>query len=263
MSNTAPKLLVMGNWTMNPPTIGSAKELMLDIRKGIGRHKSEVEVVVAPPTVYLPEMERITPSQRILLGAQDVHSEKSGPHTGEVSLSMLESVGVSHIIIGHSERRAAGETDLEIYKNVQTVLKGKAVAVVCVGETHRDAHGNYFGVVEAQLRAALRDVKPMCLKYLTIAYEPVWAIGTGETATPEDAHEMRLFIQKILMDRFGRSALKKVRILYGGSVKPQNAEALLQEGEVDGFLIGGASLKAKDFTEIVKIGERYVKNNPS
>lgn len=251
--------LIIGNWKMNPDTVGAAKKLFIDIRKGLGRHKPQAEIVIAAPFPFLSELERLSPSQRILLGAQDIHHEKGGAYTGEVSLSMLQSVGVSHIIIGHSERRAAGETDHEIYENTQAVLKGKEVAVVCVGEKERDLHGNYFSVVEAQLRSAIREVKPAQLSSLVIAYEPVWAIGTGHTATAADAQEMKLFIQKILTDRFGRSALKKVRIVYGGSVKPQNAKALLEEGNVDGFLIGGASLKATDFCNIIKTAETYVK----
>lgn len=261
MSKHSQRLLVVGNWKMNPSTVGQAKKLFMEVRKNMNRHMPIVDVVVAPPFPFISELERLSPSQRILLAAQDIHHEKVGPHTGEVSLSMLESVGVSHVIIGHSERRAAGETDEEIYENTQAVLKGKAVAIVCVGETKRDTQGNYFGVVENQLKVALRDVKPGQLKYLVVAYEPVWAIGTGNTATPEDAHEMKLFILKTLTDRFGRGVLKKVRILYGGSVNSGNADALLREGGVDGFLIGGASLKGKEFAEIVKVSERYSKEH--
>ena len=138
-------------------------------------------------------------------------------------------------------------------------LKAKSTVIICVGEKERDVHGNYFSVVEAQLRAALRNVDTAELKRVVIAYEPVWAIGTGNTATAEDAYEMMLFIQKLLTDRFSRKAAETVRVLYGGSVKKKNAQELLTVGKVDGFLIGGASLKAAEFTGIIDIAEAYAK----
>lgn len=251
--------LIVGNWKMNPTTLGRAQKLFLDIRKGIGHRKQNVDIVIAPPFPFISEMERLSPSGRIYLAAQDVFFETKGAYTGEVSISMLKSVGVGMVIIGHSERRALGETDKEIYQDVQTVLKSKTTAIICVGEKERDSHGNYFGVVEAQLRAALRDVKPTNLKHIVIAYEPVWAIGTGKNATSEDAAEMKLFIQKILTDRFSRAGAKRVRILYGGSVNKNNAEALLAGGDMDGFLVGGASLKAAEFVEIVRTANHYAK----
>ena len=252
MSTKTPTPLVIGNWKMNPKTLGHAKQLFLDIRKGLGRRQRHVEVMVAPPFPYLSEMRRLSPSQRIALAAQDVFFERAGAYTGEVSVSMLKSVGVSAVIAGHSERRARGEEDVEIYQDVLAILAERLTAIVCVGEQKRDREGNYFSVVEAQLRAALRDVKVNQLNRLVIAYEPVWAIGTGKNATSKDAEEMKLFIQKILTDRFGRSVTRKIRILYGGSVRAKNATALLSEGTVDGFLIGGSSLRASEFVRIVE-----------
>lgn len=257
MKHHAP--LIVGNWKMNPATVSQAKKLFIDIRTKLGRRKRHTEVAIAPPFPFISEMERLTPSQRIGLSAQDVFFESTGAYTGEISISMLKSVGVSSVIIGHSERRALGETDTDIYKDVQAVLKSKVTAIVCVGEKARDSQGNYFGIVEAQLRSVIRDIKPTQLKQLVIAYEPIWAIGTGKTATPEDAEEMRMFINKILTDRFGRKPAEKIRILYGGSVKKANAEALLTETAVDGFLIGGASLKAEEFVSIITIAETYAK----
>lgn len=251
--------LIVGNWKMNPATIGKARELFLSIRKEIGRKKLDTQIAIAPPFPFLSEMERLSPSQRIGLSAQDVYFENIGAHTGEVSLPMLKSVGVSSVIVGHSERRAAGESDEEIYKDIQAIFKSTLTAIICVGEQARDQHGNYFGIVEAQLRSAIRSVPKNKLKQLVIAYEPVWAIGTGKHATPEDVHEMKLFIQKIIADQFGRNAIAKVRILYGGSVKKKNAEELLTVGGVDGFLIGGSSLKAKEFASIIHIAEAYGK----
>lgn len=237
---------------MNPDSIGQAKKLFLEIRKGLSRYKHSVEVVVAPPFVYLSELERLSPSKRILLAAQDVFFEKSGAYTGEISLPMLKSVGVTHAIIGHSERRALGETDEDIYHDTVASIKSSVMTIVCVGENKRDSHGEYFNFVEHQITAAVADIPKSKLASLAIAYEPIWAIGTGKTATPEDVQEMRLFIQKVLTDMFGRTAAAKIRILYGGSVKAANAEELLTQGEVDGFLVGGASLKPKEFISIIK-----------
>ena len=176
---------------------------------------------------------------------------------------MLKSVGVRYVIVGHSERRARGENNEEIGLDLKSVLKSKVNAILCVGETERDKQGNYFTAVEAQLRAALADVDKKELSNLSIAYEPVWAIGTGDTATPEDAYEMKLFIQKLLVDRFGRTAAEKIRILYGGSVNRTNAETLLTDGKVDGFLVGGASLKATDFGFIIDTARTYGRTHAS
>ncbi len=253
--------LVVGNWKMNPATLGDARKLFLATRKAIGRKKIITQVAVAPPFPFLSEMERLSPSQRIGLSAQDVFFESIGAHTGEVSLPMLKSVGVTSVIVGHSERRAAGETDAEIYKDIQAIFKSGVTAIVCVGEQARDSHGNYFGIVEAQLRSALRDIPKSKLSQLVIAYEPVWAIGTGKHATAEDVHEMKLFIQKIVADQFGRPAIKKVRVLYGGSVKETNAQELFEDGRVDGFLIGGASLNPVEFGKIIHIADDYAKSN--
>ena len=251
--------LVVGNWKMNPATLAKAKKLFVDIRTKLKQRPKYVKPVIAPPFPFISEIERLSPSRRIELAAQDVFFESIGAHTGEVSVPMLKSVGVSMVIVGHSERRARGESDDEIYRDVQAVLGAKVTAIICVGERERDAQGNYFSVVEAQLRAALRDVDAKELKRIVIAYEPVWAIGTGKTASAEDAHEMKLFIQKLLTDRFSRKAADTVRILYGGSVKKGNAAELLHIGGVDGFLIGGASLKAAEFIHIINTAEQYAK----
>lgn len=256
MKNTH-KPLIIGNWKMNPATITLAKKLFAEIKTGLGRKRLAVDVAVAPPFPYLSDINKMS-AGKYALAAQDVFFAESGAHTGEVSLSMLKSVGVSAVIVGHSERRAQGESDHELYQDLLAVFKSKVTAVVCVGESTRDANGNFFSVVEAQLRSALRAVPKTKLNQLVIAYEPVWAIGTGKHATAEDVLEMKLFIQKILTDHVGRTRAARVRIVYGGSVKPKNAEVLLTEGGVDGFLIGGASLKAKDFVSVIKTAHQHV-----
>jgi len=255
--------LVIGNWKMNPSTLDRAKKLYIDIRTRLKHRPDHVITVIAPPFPFISEIERLSPSRRIEIAAQDVFFESIGAHTGEVSVPMLKSVGVSMVIVGHSERRARGESDEEIYRDVQAVLNAKVTAIICVGEQERDDQGNFYSVVEAQLRAALRDVEANELKRVIIAYEPVWAIGTGATATPEDAHEMKLFIHKFLCGRFDRKAAAGVRILYGGSVKKKNATQLLEVGHVDGFLIGGASLKAVEFVDIIHQAEQYATSHAS
>ena len=249
--------LVVGNWKMNPSSLGVAKKLFLDIRKGLGKKKLKTYVAIAAPALFISELEKLSPSQRIKLSAQDVFFETGGSYTGEISLAMLKSVGVVSVIIGHSERRALGDTNEEIQKNTLATIKNNMTAIVCIGEKSRDAQGNYFTEVETQLRSVLASVPKTKLSQLVLAYEPVWAIGTGNHATAEDVHEMKLFIMKVLSDVFGRSAVHKVRILYGGSVNAKNAQELLEVGNVDGFLVGGASLKASEFSEIIKTAEIY------
>ncbi len=244
--------LVIGNWKMNPLSTLVAVRLASDIKKKIARIDS-VDVVIAPPTIFLGAVANAQSGKSsFMLGAQNVHSEKLGAHTGEISLSMLENFGVTHVIIGHSERRAEGETDDTVNKKIHTVIKGGCTAVVCVGEQERDHGAHYLNLIETQIRLACAGISKAKLEQLVIAYEPIWAIGTGKTATPEDAHEMKLFIEKTLSDLYGRAYAQKVRVLYGGSVNPKNALALMVEGRVDGFLVGGASLHAGDFYEIVK-----------
>lgn len=253
--------LVVGNWKMNPATLAKAKQLFIATRSKLPTRLQHTRAVIAAPYPFISELHRLSPSQRIALAAQDVFYAPAGAHTGEVSISMLKSVGVRTVIVGHSERRARGEHDEEVYRDVQAVLAAKTTAIICVGERERDAQGNYFSVVEAQLRAALNNVAASDLKRVVVAYEPVWAIGTGKTATAEDAYEMKLFIHKFLTDHYSRQAAGAVRILYGGSVKKGNAAALLTAGQVDGFLIGGASLKAAEFTHIINTAETYAKTN--
>lgn len=244
--------LVIGNWKMNPQSEKAAVNLFGEVQKAASRMRG-VEVGIAAPFVYLPALAKLAKGKRLLLLAQDAFWENLGARTGEVSFPMLKSLGVTKAIVGHSERRALGETDEAVNKKVLAALKGDHRVIVCVGEQKRDSHGHYLGVVEKQLRAALMGVSKSKLGNVVVAYEPVWAIGTGNTATPADAHEMKLFIQRVLSDLFGRSALSKVRVLYGGSVTKGNAHALMEEGAVDGFLVGGASLRASEFIEIAKI----------
>jgi triosephosphate isomerase len=186
------------------------------------------------------------------LGAQTIHPEKLGAYTGSVSLPMLESYQVSHVLVGHSERRRAGEDDAAVSAQVQALVKQSVTAIVCIGETTRDHGAHYFSVIEKQIRAALAGLPRSKVEKVVLAYEPVWAIGSGVTPAPADIHEMKIFIEKTLTDLYGRSVASKVRILYGGSVSAANAAELSLGGHMDGFLVGGASLIPADFITIVK-----------
>lgn len=239
--------LVIANWKMNPLTAPLAKQLAQGTKKVVARLR-DVEVVVAPPTLYIPIVyDVLRGSSAFELGAQNTHWESLGAHTGEVSHTMLKNFGVSHVIIGHSERRAARETDDMVREKVWATVKHGMHAVLCVGERTRDQAGEYLNFVECQVRYACKGLQKSKLELLTIAYEPVWAIGTGHTASPGDVYEMKLFIEKTLVELFGRASAAKVRILYGGSVNSKNAALLMAEGQVDGFLVGGASLQAPEF----------------
>lgn len=208
-------------------------------------------VLVCPPFTALAAVSNSLENTRVLLGAQNVHWEREGAFTGEISPPMLRDLFVTHVIIGHSERRAIfHEADEEIHKKVLAAINGGLMPILCVGENLNEREkGKHFSVVQTQLEAALKDVKNPVI----IAYEPVWAIGTGQTATPEMAQEMHRYIRKVTTAIVEPASAKEVRILYGGSMKAANAEALLQQPDIDGGLIGGASLNVQEFASIVKI----------
>jgi len=249
MKNTVP--LIAGNWKLNPVTLLEATTLAAAVAKKV-KKVDEPYVTIAPPTIYLPEVGKKIKSSTISLAAQDVHFETSGAHTGETSVLQLKDAGVTFVIIGHSERRAAGETDQAVQQKTQTVLKQKLTPIVCIGERERDDQGNFFSFVESQLRSVAKGLTAGQMRKVILAYEPIWAIGTGNTATGEDVKEMQLFIESILTKIYDRPTARKVRLLYGGSVKPGNAAILHTEGGMGGFLVGGASLKAEDFAAIIK-----------
>lgn len=253
------KPLIIGNWKANPATIARAEKILVDVQKGLVGRKGQSEIAVAAPVLFVGELKALAGSQKIEFVAQDVSSLEEGAHTGEVTVAMLRSMGVKAAIVGHSERRARGESDAEINLKVKALHAAKSTAIICVGESQRDGTGDYFNTVEEQLTSGLVGIEPENLKHLVVAYEPVWAIGTGKHATAAEAEEMRLFIHKVLSDIFPREEAETVRVIYGGSVSPENVEGLLSVGRLDGFLVGGASLVAKDFVEIVKIADQYAR----
>ena len=245
------KKLIAGNWKMNK-TGADAVALVTDLVATIGR-QADVEVVVCPPFTSIEAAAKALDGSTIKLGAQNMHSEASGAFTGEISAGMLRALFATHVILGHSERRAYfAETDALINKKVLAALKNQLKPILCVGETlaEREA-GSTLKVVQTQLEGGLDGVNKELAASVVIAYEPVWAIGTGKVATTEQAQEVHAFIRGLLVKLFGEPVAQKVRILYGGSMKPANAPELLAQKDIDGGLIGGASLEARSFVELV------------
>jgi triosephosphate isomerase len=251
------KKLFAGNWKMNlTPIEGreliAALRAMLDpVALTLARDR---EVLVAPPFLTIPAVAQSLAGSSIMLGAQNMHFEEKGAFTGDVSAPMLKFFGVTHVIVGHSERRHIfKETDDSIAKRLAAVSAKRMTPILCVGETleQRDG-GETLNVVLGQLQAGLRDVKPDQAARAIIAYEPVWAIGTGRTATPEQAQDVHGAIREALRDHLGREAADGVRILYGGSVTAENVDSLMEKPDIDGALVGGASLKAEPFARIAQ-----------
>jgi triosephosphate isomerase len=214
---------------------------------------TDVDVAVCPPYVNLAAVHDIIKDSNIKLGAQDVHWEGKGAYTGKVSCEMLKSIGVTYVIIGHSEQRTYfHETDDTVNKKLKAVLAAGLLPIICIGETLEERKsGRMEAVVERQTHGAFVDIAKEDALKCTIAYEPVWAIGTGETATPEQANEAHIFVRKVLADLYDKETEQAIRIQYGGSMKPENAKELLEQSDVDGGLIGGASLKPDSFAGII------------
>jgi triosephosphate isomerase len=244
--------LVIGNWKMHGMQ-AEARALAAAVRDGLKRKVAAI-VAVCPPFTALPAVAETLAGSAIALGAQNCHPEPSGAHTGEISIPMLADLGCRYVLVGHSERRKEmGETDEQINRKVQAALSHTLIPVLCVGETAEERRqGLTFTTVEGQLRAGLAGVATDALTKVVLAYEPVWAIGTGVNATPAQAAEVHGYLRGLVSELSSKETAQAVPILYGGSVKADNAEPLLAEPEIDGALIGGASLKAPEFISIVK-----------
>lgn len=248
--------IIVGNWKMNK-TVQEAMNLVSEV-KPLVADVSDVEVAVAPPFTALFAVGREIRGTTIHLCAQDVFWEQEGAFTGEVSPSMLKDVGCRFVILGHSERRQYfGETDMWVNKKIRAALGEGLQPIVCVGESlEQRESGEAFSKVAAQIRGGLDGLSRAHMGTIIIAYEPVWAIGTGKTATPKQAEEMHKEIRGILEEMFGRDTAENVRIQYGGSVTPDNIKDLMREPDIDGALVGGASLKGDSFSRIVKHREK-------
>ena len=248
---------VVANWKMKPGTIVKAKRLFLNIKKSAVK-LTRAKIVICPPVAFLSDLRSLYGGVKIEFGAQDIHFEEAGSFTGKISAEMVKSVGASYVIIGHSEVRALGETNEEVNKKVLIALKEKLKVVLCVGEQERDRQGEYLAFLTQELGEALKGVSQGELKNIIIAYEPIWAIGkTGDSAMkPTDVYETALFLRKIVSLIYDKKSALKITILYGGSVETSNSEKLLEEGGINGFLVGHASLSSVDFEIILRIAEK-------
>ena len=246
------KKLIAGNWKMNK-TAAEGAALTTEILAAVGRETS-VDVVLCPPFTALESVGRVLDGQALKLGAQNMHPEKNGAFTGEISAEMLRGLFVTYVILGHSERRTYfGDTDAFVNKKTLAALANQLKPILCVGETLAEREGgSTLAVVKKQLEGGLLGVTAEQLNSVVIAYEPVWAIGTGKVATTAQAQEVHAYIRELLTTLYGAPLAQKVRILYGGSMKPSNAPELLAQKDIDGGLIGGAALEAKSFVELVK-----------
>jgi triosephosphate isomerase len=250
---------VAGNWKMNM-TIQEAKLLAAAVIKA-SLDLVDAEIVIIPPFTALRSVQKLVSESPVQLGAQTLFWEEKGAYTGEISAPMLKNVGCQYVVIGHSERRQYfGETDEAVNKKIASALKSKMNPIVCMGETleEREAGKTMFRV-ESQIQAGLAGLTDEQFRQIIIAYEPIWAIGTGKTATPAQAEEVHAFIREKLAERYGTEASSCAIMLYGGSVKPANSYPLFLEKNIDGFLVGGASLEADSFIQIAKEAIRAYK----
>ena len=242
--------IIAGNWKMNK-TVKEAVELVKELKPLV--KDAKCDVVVCPTYVCLPAVLEEVKGSNIKVGAQNMHFEESGAYTGEIAPKMLEELGVHYVIIGHSERRQYfNETDETVNKKVKKAFEHNLIPIVCCGESLDQREGNITEkVLEEQIKVGLKELNKEQVEKLVIAYEPIWAIGTGKTATDEQANETIGYIRTVVKAMYGESVADKVRIQYGGSVKPGTIKAQMNKEEMDGALVGGASLKAEDFAAIV------------
>lgn len=249
----ARRIIIAGNWKMHK-TSSETVSLIGELREALGQTSPTCEVIVAPPFPSIPAAVTEAKGTPIRVSGQNLHWEDSGAYTGEVSAPMLKEAGCTHVIIGHSERRQYfGETDESVNLKIKSARRTGLIPIFCLGETlgEREA-GTTFNVLRAQVAGGLRDIELSDPYQLIVAYEPVWAIGTGRTATPDQAQEAHAFLRDRIRAMAGDDFASRVRILYGGSVKPSNTRELVRCEDIDGALVGGASLKADDFIGIIR-----------
>lgn len=238
---------------MSPETLGEAKKIF-DGSRLFAKSLKNTDVVICPPFPFIHPLLRLKYPKNVFFGAQNLGSEIKGAFTGEVSVNMIKDLGASYVIVGHSERRAMGESGELIKKKLQIAFDANLIPVLCVGEKERDKDGNHLEFVKNQLKESLLGLQKKHLVGITIAYEPIWAIGRSyrEAMSPTDIHETILFIKKIIGELFGRDIADGSRVLYGGSVEPENAYEISRIGNADGFLVGHASLVPEQFSAILK-----------
>jgi triosephosphate isomerase (TIM) len=248
--------LVVANWKMAPETLGDAKKVFNGARLSAKGLKN-TDVVVCPPFTFIYPLSRLDRPKNIFLGAQNVFTEIKGAFTGEVSVEMIKDLGAKFVIVGHSERRAMGETNETVKRKLQVAFNADITPILCVGEKNRDRDGSHLEFIKNQIKESLTNLQKKDLVGIIIAYEPIWAIGKSykEAMSPTDIHETVLFIKKIIGENFGRDIAAGCKILYGGSVEAENASEIVRLGNIDGFLVGHASLIPVDFSAILKAAD--------
>jgi len=251
------KKMIVANWKMNPARGTDARKLFVSVNV-IASKLNNVETVICPPLVYLESLGELVTSRSCVLGAQDAFWEHAGPFTGQVSADMIFGTKARYVIVGHSERRALGETDEIVSKKIKSILQFPLIPILCVGETERDEDHGFVKLVKNQIKNALTNLTQEEISRIVVAYEPVWAIGAQalRACAPSDCREMVQVIKSVLADLANADIAKKIPVLYGGSANSENIESYLKEGLVDGGLIGRSSLDAKEFIKILKIAEK-------
>ena len=245
------KRIIVGNWKMNPTTLDEAKRLFKSIKSASEKLKS-VSVIMCPPFVYLSALLNTRVESSVAIGAQDVYFEDQGAFTGEVSATMLKDLGVSYVIVGHSEKRLEGDTDEKISKKLLSLLEAGLKPILCIGEKERNENGSHLDFLKDQIKNSLNNLPKKFIGKLIVAYEPIWAIGAKEAMSPENIYETSLFIKKVLSDLYGQEEAVSVPILYGGSVNFRNALEIIEKGQVEGLLVGRESVNAPGFNELLK-----------
>lgn len=247
------KNIVAGNWKMNT-TVPEGVALAKEINEALKNSTPQCDVIIAVPFTHLTAVNSVIDGSKLGLGAENCADKKSGAYTGEVSASMVASTGARYVILGHSERRQYyGETPETLKEKTLLALENNLTPIFCIGEVLEEReNGTYFDVIKAQIQKSLFNLSAQDFGKIILAYEPVWAIGTGKTATDEQAQEIHAFIRELISEKYGKEVAENTSILYGGSCNPSNAKALFSKPDVDGGLIGGASLKSDSFIEITK-----------
>lgn len=251
------KLIIGGNWKMNLGVPSEAVEMLNNLRPMVKKIE-QVDIIVAPPFTVLESVINMLKKSNIKVAAQNMYYKENGAFTGEISPNFLKKMGVEYVILGHSERRNVfNETDEIINKKLKKALSMDIIPMVCIGEhLHQREEGKAKEIIAYQMENTFKNISKEEIVKTIIAYEPIWAIGTGKTATPEQAEEIHSYIRSLLVTRFDEEVGNKVRIQYGGSIKPNNAEAIFSKDNIDGGLVGGASLEATSFYEIIRTAEK-------
>lgn len=245
------KKIVVGNWKMNPDTPQEARTIFSGIKRQALKLKN-TRTIICPPFVYLAELvAKSGASEKFSIGAQDLFFENTGAFTGEISPSMLTHLGINFVIVGHSERRALGDTDDIVNKKVLASVKAGLTTILCIGESSRDSAVTYLDFIKEQIKSGLARINQVQLKHIMIAYEPLWAIGKTQAMSPYDLEHMVIFIRRVIADLYGADLAKAVQVLYGGSVNPKNTRDLVTVGKVAGLLVGRESRDAKSFSTIL------------